>query len=448
MRGSLSFRVGAILLVGFVLLQLVMVIALQIPGRIDNRGSFGLPSPAALAQLVASVEAAGPQGARLLVDSYNGSLFTVALAAAPPTDYREVPASMAALAAGYRGALADHNVVVDGGAGWLTRLLGDRARPLRFLVPIRVTVWLRDGQVLVISGHPADGLRAFLARRNLLGLIGGLVVLVALWLAVRQTTRPLRRLTAGVRAFGEHLAAGDVPVAGSPEIRSLATAFNEMKHRIADLVGERTFILAGIAHDMRTYLTRLRLRTDFIADEVQRARATADLDEMAALLDDGLLVASLHQGPRRRLETVDLTALTGALIADHPDAARITLYEVSPRPVAGDPAGLRRIFANLVDNGLRHGAAVLISLPEEAGGVLWAFDDDGPGVDEAAMPQLGSAFARLDPSRDRRTGGAGLGLAIVRALAGAMGGEVRFARSDEGGLRVAVMLRVSDQSPG
>lgn len=441
MRGTLSFRIGAILLVGFVLLQLVQVATLQLPGRIADRGFYGLPSPPAFAELVRAVEASGPEGGKRLVENFSGSLFSVEIRQTPPPDFREVPVSMRALAIAYRQALPDHNVVVDGGPGRFNGLLGERARPLRFLVPIRLTIWLRDGHVLVLTGRPADGLRAYLAQRSRIGLVGGALLLVLLWLALRQTTRPLQRLTHGVRALGRDLHADDVRPKGSREVRTLASAFNDMKHRIAKLVEERTFMLAGIAHDMRTYLTRLQLRADFIGDSEQRARAVRDLEQMSALLDDSLLFASIGSGHRETAGPVDLSALTQDLAAQYNHGGRIRLNLPGTCIVHGDSAGLERIFSNLVENGLRHGETVTIHIERRDSVILWTFADDGPGVDPADLARLGTAYVRLDPSRDRRTGGTGLGLAIVRALAEAMEGTVGFDRSDQGGLAVQVRLR-------
>ena len=330
--------------------------------------------------------------------------------------------------------------MVDGGPGRLNRLLGQEVRPLRFLMPIRLTIWLRDGNVLVVTGRPADGLRAYLARRSRIGLIGGTLLLFILWLSLRQMTRPLQRLTQRVRALGEDLNAEDVRPEGSREVRLLADAFNDMKHRIARLVEERTFMLAGIAHDMRTYLTRLQLRADFIEDDEQRARAVRDLDQMAALLDDSLLFAGLGRGGGERARPVDLATLTRDLIAQHPQADRIAPGALDAGTVTADPAGLARIFANLVDNGLRHAATVTIALERRDGAVRWTFADDGPGVAAADLPRLGTAFVRLDPSRDRRTGGAGLGLAIVRALAKAMGATAAFHSPPGEGLTVEIVF--------
>ncbi|MDZ7894750.1 MAG: HAMP domain-containing protein [Sphingobium sp.] len=166
----------------------------------------------------------------------------------------------------------------------------------------------------MVTGRPSDGVRAYLLQRSFLGMFAGLVLLLVLLIAVRRTTQPLVRLTDQVRAVGQDIHAPDADVAGSREIRALAEAFNEMKGRIAGLVQERTFILAGIAHDMRTYLTRLRLRAEFIDDDTQRDKASADMDAMAALLDDSLLFASLDRKEADGGERIDLMALSRRLV--------------------------------------------------------------------------------------------------------------------------------------
>lgn len=433
--GNLSFRIGALMLGGFILMQAVLAIVLSLPGRADDTSFYGLPPPAALEAMVRAIDGAPPAIADKLVESYGGSLFTVRITRRAPPDFQEIPVAMRSLAQSYRDALARHNVVIDGGPGRFNQWLGERSRPLRFLVPIRVTVWLRDGRVLIVTGRPAPGLRAFLARRSMIGLVGGLMLMGLLMLAVRQATRPLTRLTRSVRAFGSDLSAPDAVVEGSRETRALAGAFNEMKGRIGRLVEERTFILAGIAHDMRTYLTRLRLRAEFIADPAQRARAVSDLDQMGDLLDDSLTFAGTDALRGKGLEPVDLAAFTQALMETRLEDGRISVVAPVPCMVLADPAGLTRIFNNLVDNGLRHAPHVRVTVGASG---EWLFEDDGPGVPPDQMPMLGQAFARIDPSRDRRTGGAGLGLAIVRALAEVMGGTVAFGRSDLGGLLVGL----------
>lgn len=441
MGTTLSFRLGLVMLGGFILMQLLLLIVWQVPGRTSENGTYGLPSPSALVEMVAAMERAGPSGADRLASSYDGSLFTVKIAREAPSDYREVPDSLAPLANAYRAALTDHNMVVDGGPGIFGALMGDRARPLRFLVPIRLTIWMRDGRVLILTGRPSSGLRAYLAQRSLLGFIAGAILLILLWLALRQTTGPLRRLTRSVHAFGVDLHAPDALAEGSRETRDLALAFNGMKRRIAMLVEERTFILAGIAHDMRTYLTRLRLRMDYITDDEQHRRADQDLGQMSKLLDDNLLFAGIDRGRGDGMQRVDLVALTRDLVEMRLDADRIstaTEGRIAQACVWADPAGLERIFGNLVDNGLRHGNRLDIMILRDGDRNLWRFEDDGPGVPIEERKRLGLAYYRLEPGRDRRSGGAGLGLAIVRGLAEAMRAGVTYGTARSGGLSVTL----------
>lgn len=444
MGTTLSFRLGLVMLGGFILMQLALLIVWQLPGRASESGSYGLPSPAALTEMVAAMEHAGPSGADRLVSSYDGSLFTVRIARMAPSDFREVPTALAPLARNYRDALKDHNMVVDGGPGFAGRLLGDRARPWRFLVPIRLTIWIRDGRVLIVTGRPSSGLRAYLAQRSLNGLIAAAVLLALLWLALRQTTRPLRRLTQSVDALGQDLQAPDARVEGSRETRELALAFNGMKQRIAKLVEERTFILAGIAHDMRTYLTRLRLRMDYISDAEQHLRAERDLEQMSMLLDDNLLFAGIEKAIAGRMQRIDLVTLTHDLIDARQEADRIAValdIRGSEAFVIADHAGVERVFGNLVDNGLRHGESMEISIVEAGDRIIWRFDDDGPGVSPEDRTHLGLAYYRPEIGRDRRTGGAGLGLAIVRALAEAMAAEIKFEAAPQGGLSISILWR-------
>ncbi len=443
MTANLSYRVGALLLAGFLLLQLGTIALMAIPGRGGEQGSYGLPSAPALAQLVRAMDNAGPEGARALATSYSDSLFTVELARKAPDHFESIPESMSGLAAAYRATLDDHNVVVDGGPSWFARWrgVGQAERLVRLVMPIRVTVWLRDGQVLVVTGQPSRGMRHYLTQRSMVALAGGLALLLLMVVAVRKTTQPLVRLADHVRAIGDNLDAPDVRLDGGREVQALAQAFNQMKQRILQLVGERTMILAGIAHDMRTFLTRLRLRAEFIDDPNQQARALADLEAMISLLDDSLLFSRL--GTRHdvvALQRIDLAEETRQLAGelDPEEAARVSpVLPDRPLWVQADRSAVARIFNNLVQNGLRHAPSVRVTVGP---GGSWQFDDDGPGVPEEELGTLGQPFRRLDESRDRRSGGTGLGLAIVTGLVQAMGGKTRFSRSELGGLCIHLTL--------
>jgi len=235
----------------------------------------------------------------------------------------------------------------------------------------------------------------------------------------------------------------DLPVTGATEIRILSAAFNDMKHTIRGLMDERTRMIAAVAHDLRTYLTRLRLRADFIAEPEQQARAIEDLKEMGLLIDDTIMFAREATG---RGDSVAAIIDVGREVRDF-----ISLRQEIGEPVSGTadgpalmarcaPLALRRILANLTDNALRYGKTARLQTHAEAGKVMIVIDDDGPGVPEDAVARLMEPFERLEPSRGRRTGGAGLGLAIVKALAKSQHGNLRIENRPEGGLRATVIL--------
>jgi signal transduction histidine kinase len=194
-------------------------------------------------------------------------------------------------------------------------------------------------------------------------------------------------------------------------------------------------MLAAIAHDMRTYLTRLRLRAEYIDAAEQRTKAVQDLDEMALLLDDTLLFARTDSDTSVHPEPIGLAAELARIVAQRIEmGCAVTLEGDVAGTVMADRIGLRRMLANLIDNGLRYGTRVMLTVCETGSMIEIAVADDGPGVPADALARLGQPYARIDPSRDRATGGAGLGLAIVGALAGQMGARLILANRTPHGL--------------
>lgn len=436
---NLSLRIAAILLAGFVALQVMLLASLAWSTFGDTQRPYNLPEPPQVMAMADALEH-GPRRSRdgLLV-ALSDSLYQVRIAPAAST-----PASsdvdLQRLRSSYAAALSGREITISGDQPWLRRLFGSRPRPARFVAPVALSVRLADGQWMVIESRPSALINRSLRRRAIWGAVGAALLLAVLLLAVRQTTRPLVRLSRGVRRFAGDLDTPDIPVTGPREVREVAQALNEMKARIVGLVEQRTRVLAAIAHDMRTYLTRLRLRAEFIEDPGQRDRAARDLDEMSMLLDDTLLLAS--QGGEAGPDAVQLDVVDEliALVAEHRELGtkielRCTLDRMRIR---ARRTGFRRILANLIDNGRRYGRHVSIAAHPIGDAIRIEVRDDGPGVPEDALALLGEPFQRLDPSRDRETGGAGLGLAIVRALAARDRATVRFENAEGGGL--AVML--------
>jgi signal transduction histidine kinase len=414
---------------------MAIVATMALPSRGNDRRPYNLPLPEQVHTMVDLLDPAPPARRAMLIELFNSSLYTISIRHDPLAPLPSRRRGLDQLERQYDVALPGHAVDIVGRQPLLDRIAGKGPWPGRFFAPIFITVRLQGGDVLVIDSRPSALVRSWLRERSLLGAIGGLIVLAVLALAVRQTTQPLVRLSRGVRGLSRDLDTPDLPVSGSREMRELSVAFNEMKARIGGLLSERTRMLAGIAHDMRTYLTRLRLRADFIDDADQRARAIADLDEMAALLDDTLLFARRDADAAPKPQRIDVATELAAIAALRRDMGEAV--ELMPVPagltIQATPIALRRMLANLIDNGLRHGGQVTLSAGEWESGVKITVADNGPGVPEAALSRLGEPFGRIDPSRDRSTGGAGLGLAIVRALAERDGAEVSFANRAGGG---------------
>ncbi|AHE56272.1 ATP-binding protein [Sphingomonas sanxanigenens] len=457
LAANLTMRLGAIMIVGFVLLQLGIVASLGYPDGGEAGRPYSLPRPSQLAAIVEAIEVQPPARRTQMIEAFDGALYTVRLAgAAPPPRRAAVGTALQRLGNGYRMQLG-RPVRLDARRGPLGRWFGDRSGPGRLLALVRVTVALRGGGWLVIESRPSAGMRTYLRRRSILATAGGIVLILILLLAVRQTARPISRVAAGVRGFAAGHDTPDLPELGPRDVRELARAFNEMKGRIAGLMAERTRMLAAIAHDLRTYLTRLRLRAEFIDDEAQRRRAITDIGEMAMLVDDTMLFAALdseHGGgadadePMRRAP-VDLLAAVVRLVAARREMGQTVMLStpVDQRPaderlvVRAPPLALDRIFDNLVGNALRHGSQAEVRIEQAGRFARLIVADDGPGVPADQLERLAEPFHRLDPSRDRGAGaGAGLGLAIVRALTVQMGGTLHFGRAAIGGLAVEVRL--------
>jgi signal transduction histidine kinase len=269
---------------------------------------------------------------------------------------------------------------------------------------------------------------------------------LTLW-AVRRLTRPVRDLAEAAERLGRDVNAPPLPEGGPSEVATAARAFNTMSGRIRRFVGDRTQMLAAIGHDLRTPITRLRLRAEFLEDEEQRRRMLADLDEMEAMITATLAFAR-DEAAAEPAVPLDLAALCRTVLDEaadaRPEAAERVSYAGPERLVArGRPVALKRAVANLVNNALSYGgAARLRLLPPDAGGqgVRLLVEDDGPGVPPAELEAVFQPFRRLEASRNRETGGVGLGLPIARNILRAHGGDVVLRNRTNGGLSAEATL--------
>jgi signal transduction histidine kinase len=312
--------------------------------------------------------------------------------------------------------------------------------------------WLNRPQNLTIAvsletgGYVVFETKGDLSRRLFglppgfwVGALGSLVAMAAL-LAIYREARPLRELARAVSDFSGDAPPQPVRVRGAPDIRKLIAAVNEMQARIAALVKGRTILLGAISHDLKTYITRLRLRAEQIASEEQKEKAARDLDDMTLLIDDALALARGGTASDRR-EVVDLGKIVGDVLGDSP-SGRVTLGRVSRNgaSVSGDPVALRRLVANVIDNALQYARTCSIAIERRNNRVVLHIDDDGPGIPDAERLAIFEPFYRLEHSRSRATGGSGLGLTIAKQIVNSHDGSIAIETSPQKGTRVAIEL--------
>jgi signal transduction histidine kinase len=318
-----------------------------------------------------------------------------------------------------------------GGPGGGPRIIGPS---------LRVSVHLKDGSWLNVLA-PLDLGDPLWRPRFVAPLVIALVlVTLAALLAVRRATRPFATVAQAAERLGVDVSAPPLAETGPREVRQAAQAFNVMQGRITRFVQDRTQMLAAISHDLKTPITRLRLRAEFMDDDEQRARMLADLDEMEAMISSTLAFArdDAASEPRIRL---DIAAMVQGMVEDLDDLGARCAYE-GPQTlvIEARPAALKRALANLIDNAIKYGGSASVSLKTSGREVLVVIDDEGPGIPLESRERVFAPFVRLEASRSRDTGGTGLGLAVARAAIRAHGGDITLADHPGGGLRVTVSL--------
>ncbi|MCE1238077.1 MAG: ATP-binding protein [Hyphomicrobiales bacterium] len=273
------------------------------------------------------------------------------------------------------------------------------------------------------------------------GLVGTVFALIA-FLLLNREIRPLTRLAAAVDRIDPSSAPIALPVVGAhaPETLALHNAFDRLQTRLQTLIAGRFALIGGVQHDVRSFATRLRLRVEHIGDPAERDKAAADIDDMIGLLDNALLTARAGVG-RLDEELLDLSTLLRQEVIDLGAGGRpVRLGTMPPAsqevPVILDRTAFRRIVVNLVDNAVKYGREARVELEARQGRALVSVSDAGAGIAPEAAAVLFEPFVRGEPSRSRRTGGAGLGLAVVRSLAEAQEGTVEIGRAEGGGARV------------
>ncbi len=275
-------------------------------------------------------------------------------------------------------------------------------------------------------------------------LLIGIMAAVA-WLVVRLALRPLQRMAQAAENFGRDIDHPPMDECGPAEVRRAAQAFNAMQEQIRADMSERTQILSAVTHDLKTPLTRMRLRLENCADEALGEKLKGDLAAMQSLVEEGLeLARSLDSA--EATQTVDLDALLQSLCDDFAETGLQVAYSGRVEGcvlVQGKPNALGRVFANIIDNAVKYGHYARVSLEQRDGIARVHVCDGGPGIPKERLQDVVKPFVRLEASRSRETGGTGLGLAIAVNLLKIQQGEVSLRNIPEGGLEVTVQLPVA-----
>jgi signal transduction histidine kinase len=332
----------------------------------------------------------------------------------------------------------------------------DFDRPPMFLTPIRRPHWNGDAREQVLFGHFSAALHLPDGRwrvvrpanhgiepwhwRMLLWLLGLLVAVAPFaWWVARRVAQPIGLFAAAAERLGRDPRADPIAVEGPAELATAALAFNEMQARIRRYVDDRVTMAAAMAHDLRTPLMRLSLRVEKAAPDL-RGAMEADIHEMREMIGTALaFVRDIGRPPRR--QKLSLRALVESVGDEMVDlGADVTVEPGEDVVIEADVSGLKALLANLIGNAVAYAGQARVRIARPDGHALIEVADDGPGLPEDLLERVFEPFFRAEPSRNRETGGSGLGLASARAVARAHGGEVTLINRAEGGLLARVLL--------
>jgi signal transduction histidine kinase len=268
------------------------------------------------------------------------------------------------------------------------------------------------------------------------------LLILCTWFAVRQAVRPLGEFAAAADALDPNKPGAPLVESGPSEVANAARAFNAMRDRIAHYLEERVQILAAISHDLQTPITRMRLRADMADETPQKEKLVSDLREIERLVQDGIAYARSSHNNGEKTARIDVASFIDSIAYDYQDTGKAVSVAGVPQGTAvTKPHALRRILTNLIDNAIKFTGAAEISVAHKAEGALViTVLDRGPGIPDDKLQAAMQPFFRLETSRNRDTGGAGLGLAIAQQLAMTIGGAVRIYNRPGGGLAAEVSL--------
>jgi len=303
-----------------------------------------------------------------------------------------------------------------------------------------VQIALRDGAVVTFDSFvsPESAAMPLRLALTLLVLLGTVVALSLV--AVRWVTGPLSALATAAEKLGEDINRSPLPETGPVEARRAARAFNTMQRRLSRFIADRTRVLTAMSHDLKTPITRLRLRTELLDDDALRTKFAKDLEDMESMVTQTLDFMR-DASAAEPVQQVDLMALLESLQRDYQDTGNAVEIEGRiAHPFSGRPLALRRCLTNLVDNALRYGKRATLQAEEAPGRITIRVLDEGPGMSAEEFERAFEPFFRGEASRSRETGGSGLGLGIARNIARAHGGELKLRNRAQGGLEAILEL--------
>lgn len=452
---SLFSRLVLVLLGGLVVAQLLsFAIHMHERGEVLSQAS-GMQAAQRIADIVRLLEPLGPAERRRIVQAFSAPPLTISLEQRP-LDSQALDAEASARAAlfgamlrrflgdGLPAAVAlSEGPVFSPGAGRHAGFMGPGpamharfAQGASFVAQVR----LKDGTLVTFDARQPAQTSGW-PYRLLLSLAVLLAAVIAVSLvAVRWATRPLNALADAADELGRNIERPPLPEKGPLEVARAARAFNTMQARLARYLRERTAMLAAMSHDLKTPVTRLRLRAELLEDGELKKKISQDLAEMEALVHASLeFMKGLETGERP--QPVDVTALLESLQADAVElGGQVALQGSVAAPYLGRPQALKRCLGNLLDNALKYGKSVAILVEDDQERLVIRIQDQGPGIPEAELERVFEPFYRVEGSRSRDTGGTGLGLSIARSIAQLHGGTLTVRNLGQGGLEAVLTL--------
>jgi len=461
---SLFGRLVLVLLGGLVVAQLLsFAIHMHERGEALSQAS-GMQAAQRIADIVKLLEPLDPAERRRIVRVFSAPPLTISLDRGPLRT-QEIDTGDSARAALFGAML--RRFLGDGRTAAVAVRAGQAFPPAAFpkpgfMGPAGHAPWMMPGAAMRFGAEPgisfvaqlslSDGtLVTFDSRQSAeasgwpyrlllsLAVLFAAVIAVSL-VAVRWATRPLNALADAADELGRNLDRAPIPEKGPLEVARAARAFNTMQSRLARTIRERSATLAAMSHDLKTPVTRLRLRAELLEDGELKKKISQDVEEMEAMV---LAALEFMRGGEtaERVQPVDVTALLESLQGDAAVlGGQVTLEGSTARPFEGRPQALKRCLGNLIDNALKYGKSATLSVEDATERLVIRVRDRGPGIPEGELERVFEPFYRIEGSRGRDTGGTGLGLSIARNVAQLHGGTLIVRNMEDGGLEAVLTL--------